>query len=314
MKKFVPVLIILLTIFAIRCSTNKTPELQNINIDLGWKFILADDDDFKVNGFNDDKWQDIDLPHDWSINGLINKDNPSGRFGGFLAGGIGWYRKNIQWNNSWENKQISILFDGVYMNSDVWVNGHHLGKRPNGYIGFTYDLTPYLIKGNNTIAVRVDNSKQPSGRWYTGCGIYRHVWLHTKSKIHILNNYVTFTDIDSFSATMHIETEVKNKFNVDKQIIVEAKFINADNVQIGTVSVKRNIEAKQSISTKQILKVENPQLWSPDSPYLYSVETTISEGNKILDTYKTTTGIRTIKFEAATGFYLNGENIKIKSV
>ena len=312
--KQITVLIIMLTLFAISCSTKTTSNSRRISLDFGWKFYLNDIKNAQVSSYDDNEWEAIDLPHDWSIAGTIKEDNPSGRFGGFFPGGVGWYRKNIQWDDTWENKQITITFDGVYMNSDVWINGQHLGKRPNGYIGFTYNLTPHLTKGNNVVAVRVDNSKQPSGRWYTGCGVYRHVWLNIKSKMHTQSTYVTFSDIDSSSANMHVETEINNAFNSDKKIVVETKLINADNIQIGTASVEKNIKAKQSITTKQSLKVENPQLWSPDNPYLYTVETTITEGNKILDTFKTTTGIRSLKFDASTGFYLNSKNVKIKGV
>ncbi len=147
------------------------------NIDFDWNFKLGDFPGAENIGYNDSEWRLLDLPHDWSIEGEYDENNEAGIRGAYLPCGIGWYRKSLEWNKAWKGKKVFIQFDGVYMNSEVWINGTHLGKRPYGYIGFAYDLTPYLKKGNNVIAVRVDNSKVPSSRWYTGSGIYRHVWL-----------------------------------------------------------------------------------------------------------------------------------------
>ncbi|MCP4078297.1 MAG: glycoside hydrolase family 2, partial [Gammaproteobacteria bacterium] len=152
------------------------------SIDSNWQFYLGDEPDAKRPDFQDSRWRTLNLPHDWSIEGEYSKDNPAGIAGGFLPTGTGWYRKHLKWNDNWNNKRLKIEFDGVYMNSEVWVNGHSLGQRPYGYISFSYDITDYLNKENNVIAVRVDNSQSPSGRWYTGSGIYRHVWLTTVKK------------------------------------------------------------------------------------------------------------------------------------
>ena len=155
------------------------------NIDLDWQFHLEDVTGAEQPSYYDKKWRTLDLPHDWSIEGHYSEHNPSGWHGGYLPGGIGWYRKVIMWQPEWKDRKVTIDFDGVYMNSDVWINGHHLGHRPNGFISFRYDLTPWLKERENIIAVRVDNSKQPSSRWYTGSGIYRHVWLNVTGYIHV---------------------------------------------------------------------------------------------------------------------------------
>src|SRR5690606_28351129 len=152
------------------------------------------------------------LPHDWSIEGPFNKNNPSGRSGAFLPRGIGWYRKHFNISEKYRDKIVTIEFDGVYMNSDVWINGVHLGNRPYGYVSFYYDLTPYLKIGNNVIAVRVDNSEEPNSRWYPGSGIYRHTWIVITDKLHIdkYGIYITTPQVSFDLATVSVKTTIKN--------------------------------------------------------------------------------------------------------
>ena len=174
------------------------------NMDRNWKFYLGDTTHANEPGFNDRTWRTVDLPHDWSIGGTFNKDAPAGGRGAYLPTGIGWYRRTLTLPAAVVGKNISIRFDGVYMNSEVWINGHLLGTRPNGYIGFVYQLTPWLRSGKNVIAVRVDNSLQPNSRWYSGSGIDRHVWLEATDAVHVANwgVYVTTPAVDSSQATM----------------------------------------------------------------------------------------------------------------
>ena len=150
---------------------------KNIDFNSDWKFNLGNDSTASNENFNDAAWRTLILPHDWSIEGSFSKEHPATNQGGALPGGIGWYRKTFTLAEVDNEKYVSIEFDGVYRNSEVWINGHYLGKRPNGYISFSYDLTPYLKFGNqkNVIAVKVDNSQQPNSRWYSGSGIYRDV-------------------------------------------------------------------------------------------------------------------------------------------
>jgi beta-galactosidase len=171
---------------------------QTIDFDKGWRFNLGAVNDGQLPGLNDAGWRSLNLPHDWSIEGKFSKDNPATPEGGALPGGTGWYRKTFTVPASSKNKLIYIDFDGVYQKSDVWINGHHLGFRPNGYISFRYELTPYLnFSGKNVIAVKVDNSVQPNSRWYSGSGIYRNVWLVTTNKIAIdhWGTYVTTPEV-----------------------------------------------------------------------------------------------------------------------
>ena len=210
--KYRIVFLMIVTSLFLSCNKENENNYNRMNIDFDWRFSLEGSGVDSIMFLNNENSRIVDLPHDWSIEGIPQKDNPSGKNGGFYPGGIGWYQKTIEWERSWDNKQVYITFDGVYMDSDVWINNQHLGNRPNGYIGFTYDLSPYLKEGSNVISVKVDNSKQPSGRWYTGCGIYRHVWLDIENQVHIpqSGSYVHFSEIMEDSAILHVETEIQN--------------------------------------------------------------------------------------------------------
>ncbi|NQY64825.1 MAG: beta galactosidase jelly roll domain-containing protein [Alteromonadaceae bacterium] len=165
-----PVLLMLLGYQESKAIDNETSR-ERVSLDFDWKFFLGDEPKAMKPSFQDEQWRSLNLPHDWSIEGEYDENNPAGIAGGFLPTGTGWYRKHIKWDPDWENKRVFIEFDGVYMNSEVWINGHSLGKRPYGYISFTYDIRDHLNKDENVISVRVDNSKAPSSRWYTGSGM-----------------------------------------------------------------------------------------------------------------------------------------------
>lgn len=186
MKKFLIILnLILLQILTLNVWSAMPETRQHILMDKNWKFIQSDIKEAEKQNFDDTKWRTLNLPHDWSIEGEFKEDAITKGPGGFLPTGIGWYRKHLDLNAIGKGQQIWIEFDGVYMNSDVWINGQHLGKHPYGYTSFYYDLTPFIKKGGNIIAVRVDNSIQPNSRWYSGSGIYRHVWLNITGPVHI---------------------------------------------------------------------------------------------------------------------------------
>ena len=184
MMKF---LLVLITGFCLLSQSKVTAQTSRINFNDNWKFYPGDDSSAREQSYNDTKWRMLDLPHDWSIEGSFSEKHPTTFNQGALPAGTGWYRKSFTVPESSKNKKTWIIFDGVYRNSEVWINDHYLGKRPNGYIGFRYDLSPYLNYGTekNLIAVKVDNSLQPNSRWYTGSGIYRNVWLQTKPMIAI---------------------------------------------------------------------------------------------------------------------------------
>ena len=263
---------------------------QRDNFDKGWLFILGDSAQMATPAYNDSHWRKLSLPHDWAIEGDFYAGNPSGAGGGALPGGIGWYRKHFLLDCEAEpGGRYFIEFDGVYMNSTVYVNGQEVGHRPYGYSSFEYDITKYLKRGDNVIAVKVDNSDQPNSRWYSGCGIYRHVWLTKTNAVHVKHWGV------------HVQTNAKTG-----QIKVEA------DVEGNNYKVRNTV---YDASGKEVgLKVKNPHLWSVENPYIYKVRTQVLVGGKVVDEVWTTTGFRDFKFDAETGFWLNGKNFKLNGV
>jgi beta-galactosidase len=285
------------------------------DFDKGWRFHLGDVADGEKVGLSDGDWRQLDLPHDWSIEGSFNKDNPASPEGGALPGGIGWYRKTFPVSSFLKNKQVYIDFDGVYQKSEVWINGHHLGFRPNGYISFRYELTPYLnFDGENTIAVKVDNSVQPNSRWYSGSGIYRNVWLVTTDKIAFdhWGTYVTTPAVKQESATLRIDTRILNHTHKPESVNLNTSVIDASGKVVAVKSVL--LDLRDSVTeTSQNMTVSKPVLWTVDHPYLYKVITKIT-GKDGSDSYTTPLGIRYFNFDADKGFSLNGKPMKILGV
>jgi beta-galactosidase len=291
---------------------------QTIDFDKGWRFNLGDVPHAENPATSDAKWRLLSLPHDWSVEGKFSKDNPATPEGGALPGGIGWYRKTFTVPASSKGKLVYIDFDGVYQKSDVWVNGHHLGFRPNGYISFRYNLTPYLNFGsNNVIAVKVDNSVQPNSRWYSGSGIYRNVWLVTTNKVAINHwgTYVTTTDVSEASAKINLKVQVKNA-SVSSSVTVKTTLYDAAGKVIaagGAIPSKEQLK-DTLFETAATLTVKNPQLWSVDKPYLYKAVTQVLSGKTVIDEYTTPVGIRYFDFDVDKGFSLNGKPMKILGV
>ncbi len=282
----------------------------------GWRFSLSDSREYADPSFNDSSWRSLTLPHDWAIEGDFSQSNPSGTGGGALPGGTGWYRKTFTISPEQATENVYIDFDGAYMNATVYINGHELGTRPYGYAPFSYDLTPWLDKtGNNVIAVRVDNAEQPNSRWYSGCGIYRNVWLRTLSDIHIpLWGQQILTDVSDTSASMTIVTEVENLSAKNAAISVSTRVIDPEGrVAASQVSPLR-IGKKRIAECTQKLCIDNPRLWSPSSPELYKVVTDIILADKTIDTYETGTGFRYFDFDPTEGFSLNGKPLKLNGV
>jgi beta-galactosidase len=287
----------------------------------GWRFYLTDStnkiDDYKNVNYNDAGWRQLNLPHDWSIEGEFKKENPATPEGGALPGGIGWYRKTFTLSRAQTNKKFFIDFDGVYRCSDVWINGHHLGFRPSGYISFRYDITPYLNPGNskNVIAVKVDNSRQPNSRWYSGSGIYRNVWLVTTDKIAVdhWGTFVTTPTATIRQALVSIKTRVRN-YGAAATVNLQTNILDASGKVVATQS-SSNLSLKDSATeNEQQLKIASPTLWSIDKPYVYKAVTRVIQNGKTLDEYQTTFGIRYFNFDVDKGFSLNGKHIKINGV
>ena len=288
------------------------------NFDKGWKFNLGDVTDAQAPGFDDSLWRVLDLPHDWSIEGKFSKDNPATPSGGALPGGIGWYRKTFTIPVSEKGRLAFIDFDGVYKNSEVWINGHSLGLRPYGYSSFRYELTPYLKYGKekNVLAVKVDNSKQPNSRWYSGSGIYRNVWLVMTDKIYIAHwgTYVTTPEVTEQSAKVIIQTKIRNASLIDQAITLKTAIVDTKGKTIASADTTEKLMKASAGNIEQQLTVSNPVLWSIENPYLYRVLTTVIVDGKKQDNYETTLGIRSIGFDTAKGLLLNGKHIKINGV
>ncbi len=299
-------------------AASKQEVRSRLNFDNNWRFHLGDVKNGQEVGFNDSSWRKLNLPHDWSIEGKFSKDNPAGVGGGALPGGIGWYRKTFTMSEIDKDKLIFIDFDGVYMNSQVWINGHYLGIRPYGYSSFEYELTPYLNYGNkkNTLAVKVDNSKQPNSRWYSGSGVYRNVWLVTTNKVHVdhWGTFVTTPQVTKESARVSIQIKVRNASAQTQNVKIKTVILNKDGKQVAHTEIPASILKNSVVDFKQDLNVKDPDLWSIKKPYLYKAVTTIESGNQIIDNYNTHFGIRTFYFSVTKGFFLNGKHIKIHGV
>jgi len=294
-------------LFCICCHASAQRKVEDF--DNGWKFMLGDDSLAKRQTYNDAKWRQLELPHDWSIEGKFSKDNPTTQAEGGLPAGIGWYRKTFIVSPALKGKQVFIDFDGVYHNSEVWLNGHYLGKRPNGYVSFSYELTRYLNFGRkNIIAVRIDNSDQPNSRWYSGSGIYRNVWLTSVDKTHFKQwgMFVTTPAINSEAATVHVQTSLSSLKN---GLLLKLMMYNAEGKLIAT-----NISAAADTALSRDIVIKAPKLWSTEHPYLYKLTLQIIDGKQVLDNYLVNVGIRSFNFDPQKGFSLNGERMKIKGV
>ena len=292
--------------------------LRGQDFNSGWKFNRSDVTNGQNATFDDSTWRNLSVPHDWSIELAFNQKSPAGSGGGFLDGGVGWYRKTFTLDQAYSGKKILIQFDGVYMNSQVWLNGTSLGTRPYGYSSFEYDLTPYAKFGStsNVIAVRVNNN-QPTSRWYSGSGIYRNVWLTVVDPVHVTNSgvFVTTPTVSSSSASVSVSTEVQNQSTTSQSMTVTTTISDPSGASVASnTSAASNVGANSTATVSQSLTVPNPQLWSTTSPNLYQVKVEINAGGSTLDTYLAPLGIRTATFSSTTGFSLNGQTTKLRGV
>jgi beta-galactosidase len=310
----IPITVFLVIISCISGFAQKQEKtLRKQLFDDSWKFFLGDTTAASLNNFDDKNWRILDLPHDWSIEGKLNPNNPMGRDGGYFPAGIGWYRKTFTVSNEWKDKNVSIYFEGVYMNSEVFINGKSLGVYPYGYSSFSYDITPYLdFTKENVISVRVDNSKQKNCRWYSGSGIYRHVWMIATNPVHISNWGVAITtpEVTSDKATVLIKTIIKNETSLPQSIILNTEILDA-NSKKGTLQSKVELAPNSQKETTQTIKISKPVLWTPETPHLYQAHIQIINKKNIIDETETDFGIRSIKYTAQNGFHLNGKTIKI---
>jgi len=315
-KSFVILSLGLIQIFTLNVWSAIPESRQHLLMDKNWKFIQSDVNGAEKQNFNDADWRTINLPHDWSIEGEFKEDAITRGAGGYLPTGIGWYRKHFNLASVGKDQQFWIEFDGVYMNSDVWLNGHHLGKHPYGYTSFYYDLTPFIKKGENIIAVRVDNSLQPNSRWYSGSGIYRHVWLNIAGSVHIAQwgTYITTPQVDSSSATISVRTSIENHREVSKNLVLRSVVIKGSGKEVAVVETPVTLTSAGKTDVEQSLKVDSPELWSIETPSIYTLQSYAVEGTKPIDSYISTFGIRKIEYDTDKGFFLNGKHVKMNGV
>jgi beta-galactosidase len=305
--------IISLLSFLLCYSFVSARESQSFNED--WLFALSDSSQMAKVDYNDSGWRQLTLPHDWSIEGDFLPSNPSGAGGGALPGGTAWYRKHFTINDNDNSSRYFIDFDGVYMNSTVYLNGHLIGNRPYGFSSFEYDITPYLNKGGeNVMAVRVDNSDQPNCRWYSGCGIYRNVYLVKTEPLHVAHWGVGITSkVKGKDGLLTIAVNIANEMNVATKVDVRNSIIDMAGNVIGTKSATVNA-AVGTTTEQQNIKLNNAHLWTIHNPYLYKVKTELIVKGKQVDVIISKVGVRTFKFDPQTGFSLNGVNMKINGV
>jgi beta-galactosidase/beta-glucuronidase len=280
-----------------------------------WKFHKGDIPNGQDIGIKTNDWRSVELPHDWSIEGPFSEEWASAT--GYLPGGTGWYQKSFAAPADWKSKHVFVYFDGVYKNSTVWINGHYLGNRPNGFISFQYELSKYLkFDAPNILTVKVDHSQYADSRWYTGSGIYRNVYLVVQDPIHIAQWGVQFTTpkVSKEQSETNTSVSIVNHTSKKSLTTIECKLVDPKGVLVAKATKQIQLAASDSITTNLSLQVEDPQLWSVDNPNLYKLTVTLKSNGKVTDEWNDQVGIRNIRFDANQGFFLNGQNLKLKGV
>ena len=324
MKKFVFILPLAILVL----GTTRAQRIHTL-FDASWKFHRGDISNGESENLNDKSWRTLDLPHDWSIEDLPNQsDSVIGPFSvkstggtatGYTVGGTGWYRKHFTLNNT-KNKEVNIYFDGVYMNSDVYINGHRLGNHPYGYTPFSYNITPYLKQNGmeNILAVRVSNEGQNS-RWYSGSGIYRHVWLTVRPRLHVApwGVYITTPEVSATTAGISVRTKLVNNEATTKNVILHTVIFDAKNKMVAEAKKPVSIgssrdSSQQAQEVLQTFQLPHPHLWSPDAPYLYKVVSELVLNGVVTDKVTNSFGIRSIEISADKGFLLNDQPIALR--
>lgn len=306
--------VVIFGLFILAAKSQENLAYNNQLFNFGWKFKLGDDLNAQLNDFDDSNWRTLDLPHDWSIEGNVKFKNPSGNDGGYFPAGIGWYRKSFHVAASQKDVNTTVYFEGVYMNSEVYINGKSLGIYPYGYTSFSYDLTPYLVYGKiNTIVVKVDNSKQKNSRWYTGSGIYRNVWLISKHNISVpkWGIGIKTENISAKVATVRLNTTIENKNSSSAEVLVKTTIFDTAGTLIAKSQQRLETSKLDKKSLETVMTVKNPKLWSPDNPSLYIARVEVLKGKQLLDRVDTRFGIRSVTFTSKNGLILNGKTIKL---
>jgi beta-galactosidase len=318
MNKVSLIVLMFLTGSLASCKNEHTVPDNKIPFNFDWRFATGDHPGAEHPGFNDSEWRMVDVPHDFSIEHPFDSSHLTAGGGGYAFSGTGWYRKEFPSEPRFHDNTVWILFDGVYRNSEVWINGQYLGMRPYGYSSFYYELTPYLnpVGENNVLAVKVNTSDQPNSRWYTGSGIYRNVSVIVKSKLHI-NQWGVFArtaEVTDNEAMVDVSIELSNYVEADHLCTVITRFLNPEGRQVAFAESNTEVNAGQQQIIEQIIRVRNPRLWSVEDPNLYTLQVEVRSGNRMIDSYNTPYGIRTFRFDPEKGFFLNGMHVKLKGV
>ena len=289
---------------------------QRYSMDPGWRFTLGDPAGAERPGFDDHGWRRLDLPHDWSIEGTPLRDAPAGGRGGYFPTGVGWYRKAFRLPAGPRDRRAWLELDGVYMNSDAWINGVHLGRRPYGYASFAYDVTQHLVAGVNVVAVRVDNSLQPNSRWYTGSGIYRHVWLTLVAPLHVghWGTFITTPRADTAGAEVVVKTRVENDGGGARRGTLRSVVLDGAGREVARAETPLSLAGHRQVELDQRIPLAAPRLWSVETPNLYELRSEVVEGARTADVTVTTFGIRGIAWDKDRGFLLNGRRVKLRGV
>lgn len=290
------------------------PARERIAFDRDWRFLLGDPTGAEALSYDAGNWRMLDLPHDWSIEGKIDSANLTGGSEGFFPAGVGWYRRTFTAPMAWRNKRVSVAFEGVYMNATVYLNGHELGTHPYGYTSFSLDLTEHLNAGaTNVVAVRVDQSKQQNSRWYSGSGIYRHVWLDIANPVHVVPWGISITtpEVSEGRATVRVRANLANHSARTAALMVRTTLFTPAGAVAGEPNGVVTVQPGDSADLTHEIVVNAPALWAPESPSLYRAVTRVLEGENAIDEVSTTFGIRSIRWSAENGFLLNGRSVKM---
>ena len=254
---------------------------RRILFDHDWRFHLGEAPGAEMAGFDDVSWRSLSLPHDWSIEGDFREENPCGGGGGYLPCGIGWYRKSFRLPDDWAGRLVSIELDGVYKNSDVWINGEHLGFQPYGYTSFSYDLTAHLRPATaaNLLAVRVDNRLLPDSRWYTGSGVYRHTWLTGTDSLHVpqWGVFVATASVDPEEVEVLARTTLRNDSSVDRDCEVHSAIADSSGRIVGSAHSPQLVPVGTDQEVRHRIRLAQPRRWSLEDPHRYSLRTTIRQ-------------------------------------
>ena len=309
MKNFI--ILILCCILTSGCGSAVSPR-EKMDFNDSWTFHLGDIPQASDPDFDDSAWRVLNLPHDWAVEGDFSQDNPSGTGGGALPGGVAWYRKKFVPSSDDASSLFRLDFEGAYMNAEVFVNGHSLGVRPYGYISFGYDVTPYLKFGDeNVVAVRVDNAEQPNSRWYSGCGIYRNVWLTKTGQVRVAPDG---TYVSSDPSASQVSVQVRVLSSSTKEVKVVNTIIDASGKAVASASAPVSVSPDSESVSEMDIALADPHVWDIDDPYLYAMVTEIWLGEELADRYETVFGVRAFEFDAEKGFILNGRKVVINGV